>query len=636
MKHQKLLLLSILAITPLVSSADLGLIVVTPAIVEQERELSPTPITVIDAEMIRKSGAKNLAEVLRGQAGVHISDLFGDGNAATIDLRGFGPTAVSNTLILIDGRRLNNSSDIAAPDISTIDLADIEQIEILQGSGGVLYGNQAVGGVINIIRKKYTDNRADVGVEVGSYDSSKIRASINRSVGNANLSILATDSSSDNYRDHNESEKRYFSFRGTHQVGKFSGYLEFATTDNFLQTPGALDQSEVDADRTQSLPVYSQDFFDAKTDVIQLGMNMEIDAKQSINIDISKRVNDVDFIQSFRTFPGSLSTQDRDTRTLAGKYIVKPKNSRGSSIVAGFNLEDTDYEVVSIFGPQPMDQSISDLFVSGNWNTSEQAVISAGVRYSNQEAESAGANFDDSVTVFSLSYTHRFDDWKMYARADQNFRYPTVEEHTSNSLNPGLKTQEGISFELGAEFYTDRDRYRVTVYSLDLDNEIAFDSSKFFSVNLDSTSRQGLILEALKQWTGKFSTNLSFTLLDAEITAGTSEGNDLPLVPERTLRLDGSYQLSQATNINLEIIVVDEQTFGGDFDNELGKLDSYEVVNATISYAVKQWQLGARINNLLDQEYSETGSLGFGFPSNFESFFPSPERNYWLSAKYLF
>jgi outer membrane receptor protein involved in Fe transport len=102
------------------------------------------------------------------------------------------------------------------------------------------------------------------------------------------------------------------------------------------------------------------------------------------------------------------------------------------------------------------------------------------------------------------------------------------------------------------------------------------------------------------------------------------------------LRLDGSYQLSQATNINLEIIVVDEQTFGGDFDNELGKLDSYEVVNATISYAVKQWQLGARINNLLDQEYSETGSLGFGFPSNFESFFPSPERNYWLSAKYLF
>lgn len=643
MKNQKLLLFSILIAAPVIGSAELGLIVVTPAIVEQERELSPTPITVIDAKMIEKSGAKNLAEVLRGQAGVHISDLFGDGNAATIDLRGFGPTAVSNTLILIDGRRLNNSSDTAAPDISSIDLADIEQIEILQGSGGVLYGNQAVGGVINIIRKKYTDNRADVGVEVGSYDSSKIRVSINRSVGNANLSILATDSSSDNYRHHNQSEKRHFSFRGTHQAGKFNSYIEFATTDNFLQTPGALLQSELDENRRQSLAFYSQDFFDTQTDVFQIGMNMEIDATQSIDIDFSKRVNDVEFIQTFRPFPGSLSTQDRETYTLSGKYIVKPEKSKGSSIVVGFNLEDTDYELVSIFGPQPMDQSINDLFVSGNWNTSKQGVVTAGARYSDQQAESAGDNFDDSVSVFSLSYTQRINDWKMYARADQNYRYPTVEEHTNVPFgqSPGLETQEGISYELGAEFFAGGDRYRLTLYTIDLDNEIAFDSSGFSNLNLDSTSRQGLILEALKQWTGKFSTNLSFTLLDAEITEGAFEGNDLPLVPERTLRLDGSYQFSQATNLNLELIAVGEQTFGGDFANTLGKLDSYEVVNANITYQVKKWQLGARINNLLDQEYSEAGSQftdfsGFPVIVNLESFFPSPERNYWLSAKYLF
>ncbi|MCZ6577940.1 MAG: Plug domain-containing protein, partial [Gammaproteobacteria bacterium] len=92
MKNQKLLLFSILIAAPVIGSAELGLIVVTPAIVEQERELSPTPITVIDAEMIEKSGAKNLAELLRGQAGLHVIDLFGDGNQAVIDLRGFGPT----------------------------------------------------------------------------------------------------------------------------------------------------------------------------------------------------------------------------------------------------------------------------------------------------------------------------------------------------------------------------------------------------------------------------------------------------------------------------------------------------------------------------------------------------------------
>jgi len=656
MKNQKLLLFSILIAAPVISSAELGLIVVTPLIVEEERELSPTPITVIDQNTIAKSGAKNLAELLRGQAGLHVSDLFGDGNQAVIDLRGFGPTAVSNTLILINGRRLNNSSDIAAPDISTINLADVEQIEILQGSGGVLYGNQAVGGVVNIILKKYTDNKVDVGVELGSYDSSRVWTSISQTVGKVQLSLLAFDSSSDNYRDHNKSEKRNVSFRASHQHEIINSYIELQTTDNFLQTPGALLQSEVDDNRKQSLSFYSDDFFDAETDVLQLGVNKEIDATQSFNLDYSKRLNEVSFIQTFRPFQCTLfqtleqctSTQDRDTQIFSGKYVFKPANSRGSSVGIGFSLEDTDYVLDSTIGRQAMNQTISDVYVAGNWYTSKQGVVAGGFRYSSQDADIddsfTGINdFDDSVTVFSLSYTHRIDDWKLYARADQNYRYPTVEEHTNVPFGdlPGLRTQEGVSFELGAEFFANANRYRVTLYSIDLENEIAFDSSGFANLNLDPTSREGLILEALKQWTTRFSTNLAFTLLNAEITSGPFAGNDLPLVPEQTLRLSGLYQFNHSLDLNLEIIAVGEQVFGGDFENDLGKLDAHQVVNVNLGYEVNNWTLGARINNLFDQQYSESGSqfTDFsGFPTvvNLESFFPSPERNFWVSAMYRF
>jgi len=127
-------------------------IVVTPSGIEQPVTDANTTITVIDQKTIEESNAGSVAELLRGQAGVHVSDIFGDGSQATIDLRGFGPTAGSNTLVLIDGRKLNNSADGASPDLSLIDIDDIAQIEILQGSSGVLYGNQAVGGVVNIIR----------------------------------------------------------------------------------------------------------------------------------------------------------------------------------------------------------------------------------------------------------------------------------------------------------------------------------------------------------------------------------------------------------------------------------------------------------------------------------------------------
>ena len=647
MKNQLPLLLSLLTITPVISSAALGPIIVTPAIVEQQREESATPITVIDEKMIAQSGANNLAELLRGQAGVHISDLFGDGSQATVDLRGFGPSASSNTLILIDGRRLNNSADQAAPDLSTIDLEDIQQIEILQGSGGVLYGNQAVGGVINIITRKVTEDKVAVSLKAGSYDSSKVSASIDKLVGNTQLAVTAFSSSSDNYRDHNETEIKHASLRANHDYQSFSGYLELAKNDDHILTPGALLQSELDADRTQSLPIYANDFFDTQTDTFRLGMDKIIDDRQSLNIDYSRRINDREFIQSFRTFSSTfVSTQDRDTQILSGKYIVEPEKYTGSSIILGFNLEETDYKLLTQIDPQEMDQTINDIYVLSNWSISNRSVFTAGLRYSDQQAEifdgTITTPISDSVSVISLAYMQRVGGWKLSARADQNFRYPTVDEHTNVASGdpPGLETQEGVSLELGAEIFINKDRYRATLYSIEMDNEIAFALGPFgaFNLNLDSTSRQGLILEASNHWSNKFSTNLSFTLLDAEITDGTFSGNELPLVPKKTLRLDGLYQINQNTRVNLEIIAVDEQTFGGDFSNQLGKLDSYTVANANLSYSVNRWDLAFRINNLLDEEYSESGSqfTDFSIPDVFESFFPSPERNFWISAKYAF
>ncbi|MFT5502668.1 MAG: iron complex outermembrane receptor protein [Gammaproteobacteria bacterium] len=631
-----------------VHAADEGeplVIIITPSGIEQPRNKANTTITVIDQKTIENSNANSVSELLRGQAGLHVSDFFGDGGQATIDLRGFGPAASRNTLVLLDGRRLNNSADSGSPDLSLIDVDEIAQIEILQGSSGVIYGNQAVGGVINIIRKKAVEDKINASIRVGSFGSSQLNASINKVLGRNRISASVSDRSSDNYRDNNESENQRLSVRAERIHRGQTTYIEVESVKDDIQTPGALLEDERDDDRSQSLSFYSGDFFETETQMIRLGMEKIIDDSRTISVDFSTRETDREFIQTFRPFPGSLTTQDRENQNLSASYKVVPVDAQPlTSYLIGFDHEDTDYELVSAFGPQAIDQTIQGLFISTQWSIGDQSQLDAGIRYSDQQAEIAGDDFDDSVSVFNIGFSQQINQLKLFARADQNFRYATVEEHTNVPFGdePGLKTQEGLSVELGAELQKGAHRYRGTLYQIALDNEIAFDSSGFSNLNLDKTERTGIILEMANRWSERFSSRISLTSLDAEITDGSFKGNNLPLVPEQTIRLDGSYQYNPATLISVEVVTVDEQTFGGDFANQLDQLPGYQVVNTHISYHQKNWSIGFRINNLFDEEYAETGSQFTEFPAptfapvNYESYFPAPERNAWVNLKIMF
>src|SRR5436305_9620941 len=117
--------------------------------------LAGASTTVITADDIAHSPAQTVQEIIAQVPGVQLTSLFGGVNGAqtTVDVRGFGAFATANTLVLINGRRLNDI-DMAGVDLSTIPLNSIERIEITRGnSGAVLYGDNAVGGVVNIDTK---------------------------------------------------------------------------------------------------------------------------------------------------------------------------------------------------------------------------------------------------------------------------------------------------------------------------------------------------------------------------------------------------------------------------------------------------------------------------------------------------
>jgi iron complex outermembrane receptor protein len=115
----------------------------------------PVPTTLITAEMIVNSGARNLQEVLAAYVpGMNIIDCNDDINIA---MRGIYSSTQDKILIMLNGHRLNSyATNTAAPDFS-ISLENVKQIEVLRGPASSLYGDVALTSVVNIITKQGAD-----------------------------------------------------------------------------------------------------------------------------------------------------------------------------------------------------------------------------------------------------------------------------------------------------------------------------------------------------------------------------------------------------------------------------------------------------------------------------------------------
>ena len=152
------------------AAVDLEPIVVTASRMAQHDYKIAGNVTIIDRAQIQASHAQNVPDILRQALGTFIYDQ-NTAKTSTLDIRGFGDTASRNVLVLVNERKIN-AVDISGPDLLQIPVEAIERIEIIRGAGSVLYGDNAVGGVVNIITKQGKgDLSGRVGGFYGSYDA---------------------------------------------------------------------------------------------------------------------------------------------------------------------------------------------------------------------------------------------------------------------------------------------------------------------------------------------------------------------------------------------------------------------------------------------------------------------------------
>lgn len=114
---------------------------------------SPAAVFVITSDMIRRSGATVIPELLRMAPGITVGRM--DGNKWAIGIRGFTDRFVGKVLVQMDGRTLYNSINAGVYWDTAADypLENIERIEVIRGPGASVWGANAVNGVINIISK---------------------------------------------------------------------------------------------------------------------------------------------------------------------------------------------------------------------------------------------------------------------------------------------------------------------------------------------------------------------------------------------------------------------------------------------------------------------------------------------------
>jgi iron complex outermembrane receptor protein len=623
---------------------SLDTMVVTATRSPQNEITTPASIVIITADEIRESGADNIVEVLRNQGGLQISDLYGDGSRATISMRGFGGNAQANTLVLVDGRRLNNA-DLGNPDLNSVSLKDVERIEIMRGSAGVLYGDQAVGGVINIITRRPDKFHAGLYAGMGSYQHKTIDVEVeNRHANGLGYRFSAEKDVTDNYRDNNVQDYKNLFGLLDYQYSSGKTFIEFQRVNENLKTPGALFTDQVRADRRQAFN--PNDFIKTDTQNFRWGWQQSIYSGWDFITEYTVRQDTSNGILSVGGFGGPVDTK-RDHREFTPRITGNFNTTNGNLLLTlGADLFASSFHLDSILGSIDDEQTQYAVYAQSVIPILKGLSLTLGGRRAYVKNIVNGAllppdtTISDDVNAFDGGLSYQADDhWRFFGRVDSNYRFVLADEYTSASFGGVIPaTQTGISWEMGFDRTGENSRINFTAYQLDLNKEIEFDPVLFINTNIGDTRRRGVILDVNYAPLERLSLGLNYGYVQADIVKGPLAGLDIPFVASHTIKLSAGYDFLRELHGQLEVLGITRRVAVGDFFNTGAPLAGHVTANAFFRYTHGPVSLGFKINNILDRKYSDNAQLGFRPPlfTPETAYFPAPERNFMVSFEYDF
>ncbi len=593
----------------------------------------PYSIRVIGAEDIKRSAASHLGELLRNEGSLQVRDSLGNGRNVGISLRGM--SGGQNTAILVDGRRLNNS-DLSEPDLAAIVLQDIERIEVLEGGAGVLFGDQAVGGVVNVITRTGATPGGRIVVGGGSYDARTLGFSYGATAADDTLDFQFSGQrdKTDGYRDNTEVD--FANLRGSagYRYGAGRVFIEGQRTDNDYVLPGALMDDERRVDRRQAGSSFNDYRID--TDQYRIGVNHGVAEIADILVSYGNRDEDVAVAGRSLSFGDTRTEQRREVETFDPRVVLKLASWR---ITLGSDIENYDYDlsVDSAFGLSTSSHRHErrSQYVQGIYSFNDDIQLSAGYRYAKVDVDVDGgyfrAHYDDSIEVKQVGLSYRVtENLRAYVNRDETFRFALADENVDFLGNVvSLKPQEGVAWELGSQWHQDDVELGVAIFDHAIENEIGYDTNSFANINFDDTRRRGATLSASLRAAPRLAISASLTRMSAEFDGGALDGNPLPGVSETLAKVAATFDVSDNFQCYGEAVYTGPVAI--DMYAVAEDIPGFTVYNLAASYNYGNWTFKGRLNNLFGKEYSELVTF-FGLPA----YYPSPERNANVSVQYQF
>ncbi len=623
--------------------ATLEPIVVT-ATRQQESESSvPAYITTISAAQISKSTATNVPDLLRTLSGIQVKDITGNQRYFQVDLRGFGETAQSNTLVLVDGRRINQA-DLSGTDWTLIPLSRIERIEVIQGGrGSVLYGDNASGGVINIISKKGDQTALEADIRAGSYGTFGSSAGASGSKQNFSYSVSGSYQSTDGYRDNCGGTANNLGANLAYYFGDAAGIsLDAGYHKDTTGLPGALKQSDLDAGRSRTDTLNPNDYVTTEDSFVSIGPEIYFWGDSLLHVDMSYRDRSV---ASYSHFAGGYFEGDTTLHTagFSPRAIIRePLWGWKNKLVAGFDLFDATEDITNstvFFGSPSVAQTNLEkknygAYAHDELSLTDQISLSGGYRHDWVEYEFSpsspeSASMDEDLFTTGINY--RFGKQShVYANFSHSFRYPVMDELFSfftNTINTGLQPQTSDDIEIGLRHnFTNTFYGSINLFRIDTTNEIYFNPTDYQNENMNGETRRDGVELTLTKIFDRIKVTGNYTCQSAEILDGPYSGKTIPGVPIHKAGLDTRIDLGWGFALGLNGTYVGQRYFESDFANSFDKQSDYTVFNSRLDYTWKQFSAYVIMNNIFNETYSDYGVLG-GYPLE-PSYYPSPKTNF--------
>jgi iron complex outermembrane receptor protein len=619
-------------------------IVVTATRYEEKTTSIPASVTVISEKDIQESTAQTIPDLLRTEVGIHVNDITGNRRTFTVDLRGFGETASFNTLVLVDGRRINEP-DLSGVDWTEIPLERVERIEIIRGgSGSVLYGDNAAGGVINIITKEGSTLKGGGEITTGSYSTFKSDAYASGSLDDLSLYLSGRYFTSDGYRENSDTEAKDLGVNLNYYANSIMKlYISSGYHKDNTGLPGALKESDFAAGISRTGSTHPNDFADVEDYYVQAVPEIYLSTDNVVKVDASFRKRNW---LSFATGDWGNFTGDSEIKTVIFSPQILIKNSIDkvrNNLILGVDYRDADNDIVneSLFfgfsstGVFDLKKNDYGYYFHDEINIADSLYVSGGYRHDRAEftfmpSRPKRVGMDGDAYTAGINYVF-FKKSYVYCSFSRSFRYPLLDELYSfiaNTVNTGLVPQTSDDYEAGARYYfSDKAYAHLNFFRINTGNEIFFNPMTFTNENFDGRIRRDGIEISLNAEVNKWLTlRGSYSYLNAKIKGGEFKGNNVPDVPKHKATVEAVSSLGRGFTFMLSGVYIGERPFVSDFANAFSNQNSYFVFHGKITYRWKALTAFLNINNITNKEYSEYGVIG-GFPIE-KSFYPSPERNF--------